>query len=157
MVFSRCFFHMVCARAARLTLVGCTVSVRVCVWARSRNVRRAKFDTWQRSRSCGLCLWSCSCVRRRARCGVRPAVCSRERMKYMRALRSLLLASAARAYLLVAQPQSSSTATMQRPVDAHRLPTAHHHHSTRECIRALMPVRQQLGDMSGLHARQTFP
>ena len=51
MVFSRCFFHMVCARAARLTLVGCTVSVRVCVWARSRNVRRAKFDTWQRSRS----------------------------------------------------------------------------------------------------------
>ena len=44
---------MVCARAARLTLVGCTVSVRVCVWARSRNVRRATFDTWQRSRSCG--------------------------------------------------------------------------------------------------------
>ena len=36
MFFSRCFPHMVCARAARLTLVGCTVSVRVCVWARSR-------------------------------------------------------------------------------------------------------------------------
>ena len=43
MFFSRCFPHMVCARAARLTLVGCTHSVSPCLCLGSiEDVRRAK-------------------------------------------------------------------------------------------------------------------
>ena len=55
MFFSRCFPHMVCARAARLTLVGCTHSVSPCLGL-GLIEERPKSHTWQRSlagRSCG--------------------------------------------------------------------------------------------------------